>query len=224
MSLRKFYAPVYDNNLFPSLVASLFSWRCLAASISSFLYATINLNPCSVTTSTHIFASNAVGFQPPAMPNARTSLCTQSIHSFSFPPWPFRTASSSRFPNNMIRFGNRSPLLAGWTSVPDSIILVVVLFSVVSDCYPDSGHLLHWQQHFRYMYLIITRVWINQVRLLPILLLVVSRRTGKFHISLTPFAPDNLISRGRVRPFRPEPACSFSTPMGLNIAECGSTG
>ena len=33
--LRKCYTPVFDNK-FPSLVASLFSWRCLAASTSFF--------------------------------------------------------------------------------------------------------------------------------------------------------------------------------------------
>ena len=47
--------------------------------------------------------------QSPVMPNARMSLCTQSVHSFSFPPRPLRTAPS-RFPN-MIRFGNRPPLI-----------------------------------------------------------------------------------------------------------------
>ena len=38
VSLRKLYASVCDCN-FPSLVASLFSWRCLAASSSSSLHA-----------------------------------------------------------------------------------------------------------------------------------------------------------------------------------------
>ena len=33
-------------------------------------------------------------FSIPVMPNARMSLCTQSVHSFSFPPRPLRTASS----------------------------------------------------------------------------------------------------------------------------------
>ena len=46
VSLRRFYASVYDNNV-PSLVASLFSWRCLAPSTSSFLHAAINLRPPS---------------------------------------------------------------------------------------------------------------------------------------------------------------------------------
>ena len=41
-----------DNNS-PSLVASLFSWRCLAASSSAFLHAAMNLRPPSVTASTH---------------------------------------------------------------------------------------------------------------------------------------------------------------------------
>ena len=37
------------------------------------------------------------------------SLCTQSVHFFCFPPRPLRTAPS-RF-RNMIRFGNRPPLI-----------------------------------------------------------------------------------------------------------------
>ena len=103
VSLCRFYVFVYDNN-FSSLVASL-SWRCLAASTSSFVHATINLRPPSVTVSTHTSAYNAVAFQSPAMLNDRMSLCTQSVHSFSFPPRPLHTAPS-RFPNT-IRFGNR---------------------------------------------------------------------------------------------------------------------
>ena len=43
----KFYTPVCDNKL-PSLVASLFSWRYLAASTSSFLHAAMNIRPASV--------------------------------------------------------------------------------------------------------------------------------------------------------------------------------
>ena len=69
----KFYTPVCDNK-FPNLVASLFSWRCLAASTSSFLHAAIHLHPPSVTVSAHTSAFNAVAFQFPAMPNARMSL------------------------------------------------------------------------------------------------------------------------------------------------------
>ena len=97
-----------ENN-FTSLVASLFSWRCLAASTSSFLHAAMNLHPLSVTVSIHTSASKAVAFQSPAMPNARMSLCAQSVHYFSFLPRPLRTASS-RFPNT-IRFGSRPPLI-----------------------------------------------------------------------------------------------------------------
>ena len=87
----KFYTPVCDNK-FPSLVASLFSWRCLAASTSYFLHAAINLRPPSATALTHTSAFfNAVASQSPAMPNAQMSLWTQSVHSFSFPPRPLRT-------------------------------------------------------------------------------------------------------------------------------------
>ena len=65
----KFYASVCDDN-FLSLVTILFSWRCLPASISSFLYTTMNLRPPSVTISNHTSDFNAVAFQSPAMPNA----------------------------------------------------------------------------------------------------------------------------------------------------------
>ena len=50
------------NNKFPSLVASLLSWRYLAASTSSFLHAAMNLRPPSVTVSTHTSVFNAVVF------------------------------------------------------------------------------------------------------------------------------------------------------------------
>ena len=109
------------NCNFPSLVASLFSWRCLAASSSSSLYAAMNLRPPSVTASTQTSAFNAIAFQSPAMPNARMSLCTQSVHSFSFPPRPLRTAPS-RF-QNMIRFGNLPQLIR--RSVPAHKSLLV---------------------------------------------------------------------------------------------------
>ena len=104
----KFYASVCINN-FPSLVASLFSWRYLATSSSSFLHATINPRLPSMTASSHTSAFNAIAFHSPVMPNARMSLCTQSVHLFSFPSRPLRTAPS-RFPN-MIRFGSRPPLM-----------------------------------------------------------------------------------------------------------------
>ena len=60
-------------------------------------------------------------FPIPRHANARMSLCTQSVHSFSFPPRPLRTAPS-RFPN-MIRFGNRPPLIR--RSVPAHKSLLV---------------------------------------------------------------------------------------------------
>ena len=103
----KVCASLCDNS-FPSLVASLSSWRCLAASTSSLLHATMNLcSPPSVTVSTHTSASNAVLFQSSVISNIRMSLCTQSVHSFFFPHRPLRTAPS-RFPNT-IRFGSRPP-------------------------------------------------------------------------------------------------------------------
>ena len=81
----------------------------------------MNLRPPSVTVSTHTLAFKAVAFQSPALPNARMSLWMQSVHSFSFPPRPLRTAPS-RFPKT-IRFGSR-PLLIR-RSVPAHRILLV---------------------------------------------------------------------------------------------------
>ena len=51
----------------------------------------MNLRPPSVTASTQTSAFNAIVFQSTVMPNARMSLCTQSVHSFSFPPRPLGT-------------------------------------------------------------------------------------------------------------------------------------
>ena len=109
-----------DDN-FPSLATSLFSWRCLATSTSSFLHAAMNLRPPSATVSTHSSAFNAVAFQSPVLPNARMLLCTQSVHYFSFPPGPLRTAPL-RFPKP-IRFGSRPPLIR--MSVPAHKSLLV---------------------------------------------------------------------------------------------------
>ena len=59
--------------------------------------------------SPHLSLQNAVAFHSPAMPNARMSLCTQSVHSsFSFPPRPLCTAPL-RFPNTIRFFGSRPP-------------------------------------------------------------------------------------------------------------------
>ena len=76
-------------------------------------------------------AFNAIVFQSPVMPNARMSLCTQSVHSsFSFPPRPLRTAPS-RFPN-MIRFGNRPPLIRGRSVPAHKSLLVRNVVSMLS--------------------------------------------------------------------------------------------
>ena len=93
----------------------------MAASSSSCLHAAMNLRPPFVTVSTQTSAFTAIVSQSPVMLNARMSLCTQSVHSFSFPPRPLRTAPS-RFPN-MIRFGNRPPLIR--RSVPAHRSLLV---------------------------------------------------------------------------------------------------
>ena len=74
--------------------------------------------------------SNAVTFQSPAMPNARTSLCTQ-IHALFFLSYPLRT-TPSRFPN-MICFGNRPSLIR--ISAPAHIRLLV--HNVVSTLTPS---------------------------------------------------------------------------------------
>ena len=81
----QFYTPVCDNKV-PSLVASLFSWRCLAASTSSFLHAAINLRPPSVTLSTHTSAFKASLSSPPL---CQTSGC-RSVRNRStlFPSHP----------------------------------------------------------------------------------------------------------------------------------------
>ena len=71
--------------------------------------------------SPHTSAFNAIAFQSIVMPNVRMSLCTQSVHFFSFPPCPLRTAPS-RFPNT-IRFGSR-PLLIRM-SIPANKSLLV---------------------------------------------------------------------------------------------------
>ena len=121
--------PCAITAFFPGLVASLFSWRCLAASASFFLHAAMNLRPPSVTVSTHTSAFNAVAFQSPAMPNARISLWTQSVHSFPFPLRPLRTAPS-RFPKT-IHFGSHPPLIR--RSVPaHKSLLVLNVVSMLS--------------------------------------------------------------------------------------------
>ena len=63
-----------------------------------------------------------------------------------------------------------------------------------------------------YVCMVVTynRVWINRVRSTSILL------TGKMKIFLSPFAPENLISRDGVRPSRPASARSFSI-LRLNL-------
>ena len=88
----RFYA-VVSSLLFLLFVFFLFFF-CLVASSSSSLHAAMSLRPPSVTASTQTSALNAIIFQSPVMPNARMSLCTQSVHSFSFPPRPLRNAPS----------------------------------------------------------------------------------------------------------------------------------
>ena len=80
------------DNSCSSLVASLFSSRCVAASISSFLHAAMNLRPPSVIVPTHTSAFKRRRFPVPRYVKRRMSLCTQSDHfknllsTASFPP------------------------------------------------------------------------------------------------------------------------------------------
>ena len=53
-------------------------------------------------------------------------------------------------------------------------------------------------------------IWINRVERLPILLVLENV------FSLSPFAPENLVSRDGFGRFRPAPACSFSA-LRLNL-------
>ena len=59
------------------------------------LHAAMNLRPPSVTASTQTSAFTAIVSQSPVMPNARMSLCTQSVHSLPFPPRPLRSESTT---------------------------------------------------------------------------------------------------------------------------------
>ena len=102
-----------------------------------FLHAAMNLRPPFVTASTQTLAFAAIVSQSPVMPNARMSLCTQSVHSFSFPPRPLRTAPS-RFPN-MIRFGNRPPLIFGGAFPPTKVFSCATL-SLCSRTRLSQGH------------------------------------------------------------------------------------
>ena len=79
------------------------------------------LGPPSVTASTQTSAFNAIVFQSPVMPNARMSLLYTVGPLFLLPTRPLRTVPS-RFPD-MIRFGNRSPLIR--RSVPAHKSLLV---------------------------------------------------------------------------------------------------
>ena len=54
---------------------------------SSSLHAAINLRPPSVTASTQTSAFNDIVSQSPVMPNARMSLCTQSVQKLLSEVW-----------------------------------------------------------------------------------------------------------------------------------------
>ena len=108
MSLRRFYIRVYEQNIS--------QFRCLSLFLVMFSCTYLflpprghKLRPPCVIVLTHTSASNAIASQPPAMPNVRMSLSTQSVHSFYFPPRPLYIAPL-RF-KNMIRFDDRTPLI-----------------------------------------------------------------------------------------------------------------
>ena len=67
------------------------------------------LRPPSATVSTHISAFDAVAFQSPFMPNARMSLCTQSVH-FLLPTPSSPHCALLRFPNTT-GFDSRRPFI-----------------------------------------------------------------------------------------------------------------
>ena len=75
---------------------------------------------CGRLNPTHTPASNAVAFQPPAMPNTRMWLCTQCYTLVFFPPRTVPTAPS-RFPNMIedavICLGNCPPRIRMSASV-----------------------------------------------------------------------------------------------------------
>ena len=74
---------------FPSLVASLFSWRCLAASSSSYLHAAINLRQPSVTASTQTSAITVIVSQSPVIKRPDVALYT--VGPFFLLPTPSST-------------------------------------------------------------------------------------------------------------------------------------
>ena len=106
MSLRRFYASVYDNNL------CYLSHFLAMSSRVHLLFSPRGHKLClpSVAVFARTPASNTVAFQSPVMPNDRTWLCTQSIHYLSFRFARSLSSAPPRSPNT-IRFGSRSPLI-----------------------------------------------------------------------------------------------------------------
>ena len=157
----------------------------------------MNLRLPSVTFSTHTSAFKAVAFQSPAMPNARMSLWMQSVHSFSFPPRPLRTAPS-RFPKT-IRFGSRPPLIRRSVSAHRSLLVrnVVSMLSHPVISRARLYEVIRWFGILRCAPIIRSKtrwctVWTSRARL-PILHVVSWIR--KMDISLSAVAPENLVSR-----------------------------
>ena len=99
-SVSRPYKDSYESSARPMGVASLNS--TLPCAIATFPVSLPLSSPGDVwprlpllpSTSIQTSAFNAIVFQSPVMPNARMSLCTQSVHSFSSPPRPLRTAPS----------------------------------------------------------------------------------------------------------------------------------
>ena len=76
VSTHDFPDTVCDNK-FPSIVASLFCWRCLAASTSSFLHAAINLRLPSLTVSS---LSSPTQWQTPGCRSGRNRSTLSPSH------------------------------------------------------------------------------------------------------------------------------------------------
>ena len=97
----------------------------------------MNLRPPSVTASIQTSAFNAIVFQSPVIPNARMSLCTQSVHSFSFPPRPLRTAPVCMYDHTY----NKSEVSLCTQSIPSFSFPPHPLRTALK----DSGHDSLWK-------------------------------------------------------------------------------
>ena len=98
-STRRLGQWVSQSSMLPCVITKISQSRCLSLllAISSRVYLFFPPRGHEPPP-----ALSAVAYQSPVTSNARMPLCTQSVHSFFFPPGPVRTAPS-RFLNT-IRF------------------------------------------------------------------------------------------------------------------------